>query len=348
MSSFRFRSGRPAPGTQTNMNVNEVLANRASELLGGPRGMDRLVHPNDDVNKGQSSNDVFPAAMHVAAVLALHERLLPNLDALAATLDAKSAAFAEVVKIGRTHLQDATPITLGQEFSGYVAQLRSCRSLIEAAMPGLHQLAIGGTAVGTGLNTHPEFGAPYRPVACRAHRPSVRCRDEQICAARLARSAARPARGAAHARGGADQDRERCPLAGERAARRNRRNRASRERTRQLDHAGQDQPDAGRGAGHGVHSGPRQRRRGRHRRRLGQLRTERLQAADRIRRAVERAAARRFNRRLRSALRARHRAGPRAHRGTAFALADAGHGARPRTSATTRRPRSRRRRIASG
>jgi fumarate hydratase class II len=146
-------------GTQTNMNVNEVLANRASELLGGPRGMDRLVHPNDEVNKGQSSNDVFPAAMHVAAVLALHERLLPNLDALAATLDAKSAAFAEVVKIGRTHLQDATPITLGQEFSGYVAQLRSCRSLIEAAMPGLHQLAIGGTAVGTGLNTHPEFGA---------------------------------------------------------------------------------------------------------------------------------------------------------------------------------------------
>ena len=161
-------------GTQSNMNVNEVLANRASELLGGPRGADRLVHPNDDVNKGQSSNDVFPAAMHVAAVLTLHERLLPNLDRLAATLDAKASAFAEVVKIGRTHLQDATPITLGQEFSGYVAQLRSCRSQIEAAMPGLHQLAIGGTAVGTGLNTHPEFGARVaQMIAGRTGRPFV-------------------------------------------------------------------------------------------------------------------------------------------------------------------------------
>ena len=161
-------------GTQSNMNVNEVLANRASELLGGPRGMDRLVHPNDDVNKGQSSNDVFPTAMHVAAVLALHDRLLPSLDRLAATMEAKSAAFAEVVKIGRTHLQDATPITLGQEFSGYVAQLRSCRSQIDAALPGLHQLAIGGTAVGTGLNTHPEFGDRVaRLLAGRTGHPFV-------------------------------------------------------------------------------------------------------------------------------------------------------------------------------
>jgi fumarate hydratase class II len=156
------------------MNVNEVLANRASELLGGRRGMDRLVHPNDDVNQGQSSNDVFPAAMHVAAVLALHQHLLPSLDALAATLDAKSAAFAQVIKIGRTHLQDATPITLGQEFSGYVAQLRSCRSQLEAALPGLHQLAIGGTAVGTGLNTHAEFGARVaRLLAERTTHPFV-------------------------------------------------------------------------------------------------------------------------------------------------------------------------------
>jgi len=146
-------------GTQSNMNVNEVLANRASELLGGERGPKRLLHPNDDVNLGQSSNDVFPTAMHVAAARALHAEVIPALDRLTAALDAKSKAFADIVKIGRTHLQDATPLTLGQEFSGYVAQLEQSRKAIEAALPGLHQLAIGGTAVGTGLNTHPEFGA---------------------------------------------------------------------------------------------------------------------------------------------------------------------------------------------
>jgi len=144
-------------GTQSNMNVNEVLANRASELLGGPRGAGRLVHPNDDVNRGQSSNDVFPTAMHVAAAIGLRERLLPPLDALRATLAAKSAAFANIVKIGRTHLQDATPLTLGQEFSGYAQQLANARSAIEAALPRVSELALGGTAVGTGLNTHPEF-----------------------------------------------------------------------------------------------------------------------------------------------------------------------------------------------
>jgi len=146
-------------GTQSNMNVNEVLANRASELLGGERGPKRLLHPNDEVNLGQSSNDVFPTAMHVAAARALHAEVIPALDRLAAALDAKRKAFADIVKIGRTHLQDATPLTLGQEFSGYVAQLEQSRKAIEAALPGLYRLAIGGTAVGTGLNTHPEFGA---------------------------------------------------------------------------------------------------------------------------------------------------------------------------------------------
>ncbi len=146
-------------GTQTNMNANEVLANRASELLGGERGEARRVHPNDDVNLGQSSNDVFPTAMHVAAATGLATQLLPALRALRATLAAKSAAFADVVKIGRTHLQDATPLTLGQEFSGYVAQLDIAEAAITATLPALHALAIGGTAVGTGLNTHPEFGA---------------------------------------------------------------------------------------------------------------------------------------------------------------------------------------------
>ena len=146
-------------GTQSNMNMNEVLANRASQLLGGPIGPQRLVHPNDEVNRGQSSNDVFPTAMNVAAVLALESALLPALDALHATLAAKAGEFASIVKIGRTHLQDATPLTLGQEVSGWAAQLAHARRHVEAALPHLRELAIGGTAVGTGLNAHPEFGA---------------------------------------------------------------------------------------------------------------------------------------------------------------------------------------------
>ncbi|MFN7085845.1 MAG: class II fumarate hydratase [Burkholderiales bacterium] len=144
-------------GTQTNMNVNEVLANRASELMGGARGEKRLVHPNDDVNKGQSSNDTFPTAMHVAAVIALERRLKPAVTALRATLDKKANKFMHIVKIGRTHLQDATPLTLGQEFSGYVSQLDHGLEHIDAALPHLCELALGGTAVGTGLNAHPQF-----------------------------------------------------------------------------------------------------------------------------------------------------------------------------------------------
>jgi fumarate hydratase class II len=144
-------------GTQTNMNMNEVLANRASQLLGGPVGMQRLVHPNDQVNRGQSSNDVFPTAMSVACVQTIVQSLLPALAALHATLLSKSEAFADVVKIGRTHLQDATPMTLGQEISGWAAQLRHAQAHVQAALPHLRELALGGTAVGTGLNTHPEF-----------------------------------------------------------------------------------------------------------------------------------------------------------------------------------------------
>jgi fumarate hydratase class II len=146
-------------GTQSNMNVNEVIANRASEILGGERGPRRLLHPNDDVNLGQSSNDVFPTAMHIAAARALHSEVMPALDRLCASLAVKRDAFAAIVKIGRTHLQDATPLTLGQEFSGYVAQLEQSRGALDAVLPGLYRLAIGGTAVGTGLNTHPEFSA---------------------------------------------------------------------------------------------------------------------------------------------------------------------------------------------
>ncbi|MDD5383891.1 MAG: class II fumarate hydratase [Gallionella sp.] len=178
-------------GTQSNMNMNEVLANRASELLGGARGTSRLVrpqhgaaeptgtgvaashllpqtadfvgnvskvHPNDEVNLGQSSNDIFPTAMHVAAATGIVRQLLPSLRTLRATLEKKSAAFGGIVKIGRTHLQDATPLTLGQEFSGYAAQLQHAEAAILATQIPLHQLAVGGTAVGTGLNTHAEFG----------------------------------------------------------------------------------------------------------------------------------------------------------------------------------------------
>ncbi|WP_312453343.1 class II fumarate hydratase [Pseudescherichia sp.] len=144
-------------GTQSNMNMNEVLANRASELLGGERGMARKVHPNDDVNKSQSSNDVFPTAMHVASVIAVREDLIPSLLELTRTLAEKSRAYAEIVKIGRTHLQDATPLTLGQEISGWVAMLEHNLKHIENSLPHLSELALGGTAVGTGLNTHPEY-----------------------------------------------------------------------------------------------------------------------------------------------------------------------------------------------
>jgi fumarate hydratase class II len=144
-------------GTQTNMNMNEVLANRASELLGGPRGEGRLVHPNDHVNRGQSSNDVFPAAMSVAAVEALQRHVVPSVRALREVLAAKAAALHDVVKIGRTHLMDATPLTLGQEMSGWVAQLDHGARHVEQALPHLAELALGGTAVGTGLNAHPEY-----------------------------------------------------------------------------------------------------------------------------------------------------------------------------------------------
>ncbi len=157
-TEFPLSVWQTGSGTQTNMNMNEVLANRASELLGGPRGEGRLIHPNDDVNLGQSSNDIFPTAMHVAAATGVVNGLLPALLALRATLEQKAAAFSSIVKIGRTHLQDATPLTLGQEFSGYVAQLAHAAAVVSAALPGLCELAVGGTAVGTGLNTHPEFG----------------------------------------------------------------------------------------------------------------------------------------------------------------------------------------------
>ncbi|HEX4910581.1 MAG TPA: class II fumarate hydratase [Permianibacter sp.] len=146
-------------GTQSNMNANEVIANRAIELAGGDIGSKQPVHPNDHVNMSQSSNDAFPTVMHVATVLALNAQVLPALLRLRTTLATKAAAFADVVKIGRTHLMDATPLTLGQELSGYVAQLQFAEKQIEHSLNGLYELALGGSAVGTGLNTHPEYAA---------------------------------------------------------------------------------------------------------------------------------------------------------------------------------------------
>ncbi len=167
-AQFPLSLWQTGSGTQSNMNMNEVLANRASQLLGGVIGEGRLVHPNDDVNRGQSSNDVFPTAMSVAAVQSLEEKVLPALATLRETLAAKSAAFADIVKIGRTHLQDATPLTLGQEISGWVAQLDHGIRHLRTTRPHLRELALGGTAVGTGLNAHPEFGARVAAELARA------------------------------------------------------------------------------------------------------------------------------------------------------------------------------------
>lgn len=157
LDEFPLSIWQTGSGTQTNMNLNEVIANRASELMGGERGEARLVHPNDDVNKSQSSNDTFPTAMHIAAVVAIHQHLLPELAALRNVLAKKANDFKMIVKIGRTHLQDATPLTLGQEISGWVEMLHNAEKHIQSALPHLSELALGGTAVGTGLNTPPHY-----------------------------------------------------------------------------------------------------------------------------------------------------------------------------------------------
>jgi fumarate hydratase class II len=169
-------------GTQTNMNMNEVLANRASEVLGGTRGAERRVHPNDHVNLGQSSNDIFPTAMHLAALTGITHDLLPALRALCASLEEKSTAFSGIVKIGRTHLQDATPLTLGQEISGWAAQLLHADRAIVSSLGPLAELAVGGTAVGTGLNTHPQFGEKVAARLAQETGLPLRCASNRFAA----------------------------------------------------------------------------------------------------------------------------------------------------------------------
>lgn len=166
-------------GTQTNMNANEVISNRAIEIAGGIIGSKKPVHPNDDVNKAQSSNDTFPTAMHIAAVEEIHRRLIPSVTKLRDALQAKSVEYKDIIKIGRTHLMDATPLTLGQEFSGYAQQLTSGLERINSCLPHLYELALGGTAVGTGLNTHPEFAVKSaKKIADLTGKPFVTARNK--------------------------------------------------------------------------------------------------------------------------------------------------------------------------
>lgn len=187
---FPLHVWQTGSGTQSNMNANEVISNRAIELAGGIMGSKSPIHPNDDVNMSQSSNDTFPTAMHIAAAIGLNEKLIPAVIALREGLDVKRREFSSIVKIGRTHLQDAVPMTLGQEFSGYVAQLDACIARMKQVLPELYELALGGTAVGTGLNTHPQFAvkaaahiakltklpfvsAPNKFAALASHEPMV-------------------------------------------------------------------------------------------------------------------------------------------------------------------------------
>ena len=266
-------------GTQTNMNVNEVISNRAIELAGGELGSKAPVHPNDHVNMSQSSNDTFLTAMHIAAATAIVERLLPSVRALRDALATRAEEFADIVKIGRTHLQDAVPLTLGQEFGGYVAQLDADDARLELALPGLYELAAGGTAVGTGLNAPRGFAeavaariaeltglpfvtAPNKFAALAAHDAIVFASGAEATLAASLMKIANDIRWMG------------------RPAQRPRRARAARERAGIVDHAGEGQPDAVRSGDYGGLSGDGQRHRDQARRFDGQLRAQRVQAGD--------------------------------------------------------------------
>jgi fumarate hydratase, class II len=178
-ASFPLYVWQTGSGTQSNMNVNEVISNRAIQLLGGELGTKKPVHPNDDVNMGQSSNDTFPTAMHIASVIEIDDRLLPSLQTLVGAIDAHAKAWSSIIKIGRTHLEDAVPLTVGQEWSGYAAQLQQAISRVEAARDGLYELAAGGTAVGTGLNAPPGFAEKIAAtIADLTKKPFVTARNK--------------------------------------------------------------------------------------------------------------------------------------------------------------------------
>ena len=315
-------------GTQTNMNLNEVIANRANELLGGKRGDKAPVHPNDHVNMSQSSNDAFPTAMHIAAVLEIRDRLLPALVHLLKALEKKEKAFAKIVKIGRTHTQDATPLTLGQEFSGYAAQVRGGIERIAASLRWLYPLAQGGTAVGTGLNAKPAFAKKFAARVAAADQGALRQRAEQVRGARRARRLClRPWRDQRAGRRPV-QDRQRHPLSRLGPALRPRRADPAGERAGLLDHARQGQSDAMRGADHGLLPGVRQPDRGDRRRKPGPFRAQRVQAgAGALHDAVDPADGR-CRAILHRQLRLRHPRRREAHRRIDGAFADAGDRAR--------------------
>ena len=278
-AEFPLRVWQTGSGTQTNMNANEVISNRAIELAGGTLGSKKPIHPNDDVNMSQSSNDTFPTAMHIAAAEEIVNRLMPAVQKLRDALHAKAEEFAGIVKIGRTHLMDAVPLTLGQEFSGYVAQLDADLRRIDAVLPDVYELAIGGTAVGTGLNTHPEFAdRTAAKIAELTGLPFVSAPNK--FAALAAHDALVMASGALRTLGVlADENRQRHPLDGLGAALRPRRTAPARERAGLVDHAGQGQPDPVRGDDDGLSASDRQRHRDRDGRHPGQLRAQRFQAA---------------------------------------------------------------------
>ena len=201
-------------GTQSNMNVNEVISNRANQLLGGDIGSKKPIHPNDHVNMAQSSNDTFPTAMHIASVLEIRNLLMPKAGQLADAISLKAKQWADVIKIGRTHLEDAVPLTVGQEWSGYAAQIRDSLALLEASLSGLYRLAAGGTAVGTGLNAPPHFGEEIAATIAKLTGLPFVTAPKQICSTRLARSHGQCALGSSWPGGKPYEDRERHALAG--------------------------------------------------------------------------------------------------------------------------------------
>ena len=244
-------------GTQTNMNLNEVIANRANELLGGKLGTKQPVHPNDHVNMSQSSNDSFPTAMHIAAAMRIRADLIPALAELHRALRKKEKAFAHIVKIGRTHTQDATPLTLGQEFSGYAAQVDNGIKRLVVATTDLYPLAQGGTAVGTGLNSKPKFAKAFARHVARITKTAVYERSKQIRGAGLERRLCLRSRRDQFGRDRSVQDRKRHSPAWLGPAFRPRRIDPAGKRAGFLDHAGQGQSDPMRSHDHGVRSGVR-------------------------------------------------------------------------------------------
>ncbi len=267
-------------GTQSNMNANEVISNRAIEMLSGEMGSKKPVHPNDHVNMSQSSNDTYPTAMHIACAEEIVHRLLPALQKLRNALNDKAQAWTDIVKIGRTHTQDATPLTLGQEFGGYTQQVENGIKRIEQTLPSLMELAQGGTAVGTGLNAPKGFAEMIAErIAAITQLPFKSAPNKFEALA--AHDAMVMSHGAINTvAAGAVQDRQRHPPARLRSALGPRRTVAARERAGLLDHAGQGEPDAVRGADAGVRADLRQQHRHHLRRQPGPLRAQRLQSGD--------------------------------------------------------------------